>query len=90
MIGRRLPNCNWGEGPSYNELAPGDYVLVQRGEIRELHFRDPRGLIGRVSKHTITEEGDGTITVSPSILTTQGAHGGTWHGFLEHGVWRDA
>jgi hypothetical protein len=41
-----------------------------------------------LSKHTVTENEDGTITVSPSILTWDGK-GNEWHGFLERGVWRE-
>ncbi len=44
--------------------------------------------VGGLGKHTIVEHEDGTITVSPSILCT-GHHGATWHGYLEHGVWRE-
>ena len=33
------------------------------------------------------EHEDGTITVTPSIVIT--THVGTWHGFLERGVWRE-
>ena len=37
----------------------------------------------------ITEEADGTITVSPSIAVATSADGGNvWHGYLEHGQWR--
>jgi hypothetical protein len=32
--------------------------------------------------HNVTEHVDGTITVSPSIVTP------TWHGWLQCGVWR--
>lgn len=38
--------------------------------------------------HKVVEHEDGTITVSPSILITDWKYG-TWHGFLEHGVWRE-
>ena len=50
----------------------------------------PNGLFGNISKHTVTEHDDGTITVSPSILVTSGHNKRepTWHGFLERGVWR--
>ena len=33
-------------------------------------------------------EGQGTITVSPSILVYDDGRGNGWHGFLERGVWR--
>lgn len=38
--------------------------------------------------HKVVEHDDGTITVSPSILIT--SHLGSWHGFLERGIWREA
>lgn len=51
----------------------------------------PNGLFGNISKHTVTEHEDGTITVSPSILVTSGrdARAPSWHGYLERGVWRE-
>ena len=39
-------------------------------------------------KHEVVEHEDGTITVSPSILTWDGS-GNQWHGFLERGIWRE-
>lgn len=38
--------------------------------------------------HNIVEHEDGTITVSPLMVIDHGARG-TWHGFLERGVWRE-
>jgi hypothetical protein len=49
----------------------------------------PTGELGNISGHTITEHEDGTITVSPSILDIIPGGGG-YHGWLEHGVWREA
>lgn len=46
-----------------------------------------RGFHGNLSKHDVTEHEDGTITVSPSILIN--SHEGSWHGFLERGVFRE-
>jgi len=43
----------------------------------------------RISRHSITVHEDGTITASPSILMNFGRRGVTWHGYLEHGVWRE-
>lgn len=43
--------------------------------------------MGALSDHTVIEHEDGTITVSPSILMDHGAGG--WHGYLEHGIWRE-
>lgn len=51
--------------------------------------------LGRLEKHTVREHDDGTISVRPgdgssnSILIT-GSHGRSWHGFIEHDVWRTA
>lgn len=44
---------------------------------------------GNLSKHTVVEHEDGTITVSPSILISRPHTGESWHGYLERGVWRE-
>ena len=49
--------------------------------------RAPRGHLGRLRYHDVTEHEDGTITVRPSILNDSGPN--RWHGFLERGVWRE-
>ena len=63
---------------------PGDYGKDEDGL---WYCRPPvTGLsAGCLSAHQITEHEDGTITVTPSILITDGR--GTWHGYLTHGVW---
>lgn len=70
---------------------PGGYVMVSNTETgnKVLWIKDPAGHVGRCSKHEVTEHEDGTVTVSPSILSTQADHGHDWHGFLERGVWRE-
>jgi hypothetical protein len=51
--------------------------------------------IGRLTRHTVREHDDGTISVRPgdgssnSILIT-GSHGRQYHGYIERGVWTDA
>jgi hypothetical protein len=51
--------------------------------------------LGRLEHHTVREEEDGTISVRPgdgssnSILVT-GAHGKSWHGYIERGEFREA
>lgn len=45
----------------------------------------PIGYLANLSKHEVTENSDGTITVSPSILVNRGAY----HGYLEQGIWRE-
>lgn len=50
----------------------------------------PNGEMANLSAHTITEHADGTITVSPSIGIRSGKDlAFSYHGYLEHGVWRD-
>ncbi len=51
----------------------------------------PNGPLGNLGNHAVTEHDDGTITVTPSILVTQGGQRGdpSWHGFLQCGVWRE-
>lgn len=50
--------------------------------------------LGRLEKHTVREEEDGTISVRPNdgssnSILVHGHHGVQWHGFIEHGVWRE-
>lgn len=47
-------------------------------------------MLAKFSAHTVVEHEDGTITVSPSILVgVPGVPSSRWHGYLEHGVWRE-
>lgn len=51
------------------------------------------GMIGTLTKHTVREHDDGTISVAPddgstnSILISR-PNGASWHGYIERGVWR--
>lgn len=75
----------------------GDLVFSEPGMYgKDEHYgvwfaRPPHGSVGSLRNHEITEHEDGTITVSPSILiTTHDKNEQTvWHGYLEHGVWRE-
>lgn len=49
----------------------------------------PNGALGNLDGHDITEHEDGTITASPSILVHPTPDSPGWHGYLEHGVWRE-
>lgn len=49
----------------------------------------PNGHMGNLANHEVTEHEDGTITVSPSILVTRHTGEFLWHGYLEHGIWRE-
>jgi hypothetical protein len=70
----------------YN-LEPGEYGKSPEGWF----CRPPGGKhgVGGINKHTITEHEDGTITVSPSILFYDNDGNPGWHGYLEHGVWKE-
>ena len=71
--------------------TPGSYwkARTDAGDtIWYVHAPGPGGFHGNLAKHDVTEHEDGTITVSPSILITKHT-GETWHGFLEHGEWRE-
>lgn len=60
-----------------------------RNEIGEWYCAPPETyLLGNLSKHTVVEHEDGTITVSPSILIT--GHEEQWHGYLQSGIWHKA
>ena len=72
------------------DLEAGEYMKLPNGD---WFMCLPNGLFGTVSPkvHTVTEHDDGSISVSPSILTTvPGDAARSWHGFLERGVWRSA
>jgi len=68
------------------EYQPGDY-----GKWRDSWWVYPpmEGGWGgySIAKHTVIEHEDKTITVTPSILVTDGYSKNTWHGYLTRGVW---
>lgn len=87
MNGRRI---EIEPGGIFN-LLPGDYG---RDPFSGHWFGRPPGtdLVGDLSNHTIIENADGTITVSPSILirgTNDAGNPISWHGYLEFGFWRE-
>lgn len=68
---------------------PGDYcgpIKSEDGPEGAWYICDPKGQVGGLYNHKIEEHGDGSISVSPSILDNSP---GGYHGFLEHGVWRE-
>lgn len=83
MIGRR--------NDTDEILKPGEYGLDRQGKWHCCAPRDTGDFMtdfhGNLAAHTVVEHEDGTITVSPSILIR--THLGSWHGFLERGVWRE-
>lgn len=63
---------------------------------RRVYFRLPNGANGvfhcKEPPHKFTEEPDGTLTITASILATWGHADGdhTWHGYLTKGEWIQA
>lgn len=103
--GRRLPDVRFGDLPSdmrpgdyWRYLgADGDPMHVDEegnltGSVWGIFA--PAGGVGTLLKHTVRENDDGTATVAPgdgssnSILIS-GGRGESWHGYLEHGMWRE-
>lgn len=72
-------------------LKPGEYGINPVDDV--WYACTPNGHYGNLSNHLVIEHDDGTITVSPSILVSGYDYDvgkkTTWHGFLEHGVWRE-
>jgi hypothetical protein len=86
--GRRV---DWEEGSAdspFPLLHPGDYGKDQQGAWVCI---TPNGLYGNLSNHSVIENDDGTITVSPSVLIkTRGRSSEKeYHGFIEKGIWRE-
>jgi hypothetical protein len=81
------------DGMPFSELALGDYAKCTGSYQGWWHFRTPNG-IGFVVRwpgsaiHQLTEHEDGSVTLSPSVLASNGAGGLSYHGFLERGIWR--
>lgn len=103
MIGRRVqPDENgyppWLESGDYVRVAP-----VRRADGTDFTDEDlakwynkpywmcksPNGHAGNLSRHEVVEHEDGTITVTPSILISDGKGTTFWHGYLTAGVWRE-
>ncbi len=83
--GRRLPDVAAGELPDGESWA-GAYW--RSGGVWYCGVPEDGCGLGNLTRHTVVEHEDGTITVSPSMLVTTG-HGHGWHGYLERGVWRE-
>lgn len=66
-------------------LEPGEYALING----EWYGCTPDGRLAGLRLHNVVEHDDGKITVSPSILVSGGGKSGSWHGYLENGVWRE-
>lgn len=87
MIGRRRDLTEWAWLPEDTPTF-GDYG---RQPDMSWYAITPTNLMANINSHQVIEHEDQTITVSPSILVSDyltGEQDRTWHGFLEHGVWR--
>jgi len=73
----------------FEDLDDTKFCYFKQDGIWYLHL--PGCGLANLAGHQITEHEDGTITASPSILTTGHDSGKPVekHGFLEKGVWRD-
>ncbi len=66
-----------------HELLPGEY---DKWDGKWFGIPPGTDLIANLARHKIEEHADGTITVSPSIIVSDGNE--QWHGFLTHGEWK--
>jgi hypothetical protein len=89
VIGRRVVGLDW------HLWEPGDYGF----SIEDGHWIGitPNDHAANLRRHKVTELGDGTITVFPSIAVDSSRMVGgkmmayqVYHGYLEDGVWRNA
>lgn len=71
-------------GKAPHELLPGEYG---KWDADGKWYGMPPGtdLLANLGAHKIEEHADGTITVSPSILVSDGKQ--SWHGYLKRGQW---
>lgn len=77
------------DGECPEPLNPGDYLWWPKAG--GWYACTPNGHHANLGRHSVVEHEDGTITVSPSILVSEGYRGvqrEVWHGYLERGVWR--
>jgi hypothetical protein len=104
LKGRRRPDREWGDHDLPDDLQPGDYWKCVGLDLDDNYpsnltrtvwmFMSPDGHgVGTLMQHTVRENEDGTITIAPgdgssnSVLHKSG-HGHTWHGYVDHGVWK--
>lgn len=85
-----IVNGKRAHGKEPHELEVGEYSKWDSHDSM-WYARCPDGSLANLSAHQVTEHEDGTISVVPSILVSFGNPPvRCWHGFLEHGVWREA
>lgn len=104
MQGRRRPDMLWGELPESIEPGDywkitnydlGDAFPDNLTRTVWQFFCPDGNGVGTLVQHTVRENEDGTITVAPgdgssnSILHQGGNPNRSWHGYVDHGVWRE-
>lgn len=72
------------------KLGEGEYGQDKNGGWHARVFGFPVSARLEEGVHEVIEHEDGTITVLPSILISNGNNTKGWHGYLERGVWRAA
>jgi hypothetical protein len=96
VAGRRREDLPLGEIP--DDFQPGDYW--KHPDATSDHTTNltgtvwgvaiPGGPVGTLTKHTVREHEDGTISVRPGDGSSNSIPGHRFHGYIERGVWRDA
>lgn len=82
------------EKGDFAKMLPGDYCIDTTGVWWVYPPKDGCGPV-RLDGWSITEHGDGSITVSPSIFVNPpqvvrvNKDAPSWHGYLEQGIWRE-
>lgn len=84
-----------GDYWKYTDIDLGDhYPSNLTGTAWGFYSPDGNGC-GRLVSHTVREEEDETISIRPndgssnSVLHEGGAQHVQWHGYVDHGVWRE-
>jgi hypothetical protein len=104
VCGRRLPDTKFGELPpedirpgdywKYTGIDVGDAFSYNLTRTVWGYMSPDGNGIGTLMAHTVRENPDGSITIaagdgsSNSVLHTGGASNKTWHGYVDHGVWK--
>lgn len=71
---------------------PGDYVVRREaGKITAVWAILPNGQQGRIpsGEWEFTEDEHGHLSATPSIHDPGGEDREGWHGYLDHGTWRE-
>jgi hypothetical protein len=98
LIGRRREDCEWGAGfpdDLPDDLQLGDYwKYANRQSVEPTNLEGtvwgvyiPGGPVSCLTKHTVREHDDGTISVRPGDGCSNSIPGHSFHGYIDHGVW---